>query len=417
MKLRLSSLSDVDPLTVPLPHGTEVITRVERVAGERRIAQGALGRVVGTSEGVYEVALVGHGVTSFTREELAPSKAGQLRFAHRRERAWVALRPCVVLEAVVGSRAWGLSDEGSDVDKRGIFALPFAWTTGLVEAPRDLVSADGSTSYWEVEKALRQGIRADPNTLETLFVGSAEARDEIGEWILESRDAFVSAEIYRSFGRYALSQLKKLNRTRRLAENRGLVVRWLRDEPELSLEEVAIRLAEASDIDAPSEHDARERARQYVKQLYRSMYDQGLLQTREFAALVDFARTEEGAFEEPRHLRPKNAYNLLRLLDSAIHWLATGEPRLEVLDAARPRLLAIKRGEVPLAEVLEMANERMPALEVARRDTPLPEVADIGRIDGLLRRIRGEVARRSFAGKPGPFGVDAPELPLARWSS
>ena len=416
MKLRLSTLEEIDPLSVPLPHGTEVITRVERITGDRRIDQGALGRVVGAADGVYQVALVGHGVTPFTREELRPSKAGQLRFAHRRERAWSALRPCVVLESVVGSRAWGLSDEASDVDRRGVFVLPFPWTSGLVEPPRDLVSVDGSSSYWEVDKTLRQGIRADPNTLETLFVDSAEAVDEIGEWLLESRDAFVSAEIYRSFGRYALSQLKKLNRTRRLAENRELVIRWLRDEPDLPLDEVAVRLAEASRIEAPTERDARERARQYVKQLYRSMYDRGLLPTREFAALAAFARTGDGAFEEPRHLRPKNAYNLLRLLDSAINWLSTGEPRLEVPVEARPELLAIKRGEVALAEVLEKAEARMPELEAARRSTPLPEVADVGRIDRLLRRVRAEAARRHFAGEPGPFGRDAPELPTARWS-
>ncbi len=426
MKLRLSALADVDPLSVPLPHGTEVITRVDRVvgdrvagdrvAGDRRIDQGALGRVVGTKEGIYQVAVVGHGVVSFTREELVPSKAGQLRFAHRRERAWTALCPCVVLEAVVGSRAWGLSDENSDVDRRGVFVLPFPWTAALVEPPRDLVSADGSAGHWEVEKALRQGIRADPNTLEMLFVDSVEARDEIGEWVLGSRDAFVSAEIYRSFGRYALSQLKKLSHTRRLAENRGLVVRWLKDRPDLSLDELATRLAAASDVEAPTERDARERARQYVKQLYRSMYDQGLLRSRELAALADFARAADGAFEEPRHLRPKNAYNLLRLLDSAIHWLATGEPRLEVPAPARPALLAIKRGEVALADVLQMARERMPELEEARRSTPLPEIADVARIDRLLRRIRGEAARRFLARAPGPFGRDAPELPVARWS-
>ena len=56
----------------------------------------------------------------------------------------------------MGSRAWGLAGEGSDTDRRGVFALPFPWTTGLAEPPRDLVSADGSTSYWEVEKAIRQ---------------------------------------------------------------------------------------------------------------------------------------------------------------------------------------------------------------------------------------------------------------------
>ena len=50
-----------------------------------------------------------------------------------------------------------------------VFVLPLAWTTGLAEPPLDLVSLDGSQTYWEVGKAIRQALRADPNTLEMLF--------------------------------------------------------------------------------------------------------------------------------------------------------------------------------------------------------------------------------------------------------
>ena len=78
----------------------------------------------------------------------SPRRVGQALFAQRREDAWNALRPCVVLEATVGSHAWGLADEASDVDHRGVFALPFSWTQGLVAPPDDLVSADGSATYW-----------------------------------------------------------------------------------------------------------------------------------------------------------------------------------------------------------------------------------------------------------------------------
>src|SRR5206468_12184673 len=55
-------------------------------------------------------------------------KVGQVRFARRREAVWSALRPCSVLETTVGSHAWGLADEASDTDVRGLFALPFPWT-------------------------------------------------------------------------------------------------------------------------------------------------------------------------------------------------------------------------------------------------------------------------------------------------
>jgi predicted nucleotidyltransferase len=33
----------------------------------------------------------------------------------------------VVVEAVVGSRAWGVADEGSDEDRRGVFVPPAPW--------------------------------------------------------------------------------------------------------------------------------------------------------------------------------------------------------------------------------------------------------------------------------------------------
>ena len=91
-----------------------------------------------------DVLVVGVGTVRFVRRELTPRKVGQAQFAQRREVAWSALRGCVVLETVVGSRAWGLSDEGSDTDLRGIFALPLPWSAWLIEGPADLVSADGS---------------------------------------------------------------------------------------------------------------------------------------------------------------------------------------------------------------------------------------------------------------------------------
>ncbi|MFT3769501.1 MAG: nucleotidyltransferase domain-containing protein [Minicystis sp.] len=181
MDLRIHELGAIDPLAVPLPNGTEVTTRVDRVIeADRRVPQGAVGRVVAQRDGELDVMVVGVGVIRYARSELVPRKIGQIRYARRRAGAWEALRPCTVLEATVGSRAWGLADEGSDHDQRGIFVLPFPWTIGLGDAPRDLVSTDGSATYWEADKAIRQALRADPNTLELLFVRSARALESDG---------------------------------------------------------------------------------------------------------------------------------------------------------------------------------------------------------------------------------------------
>jgi predicted nucleotidyltransferase len=416
MDLRLRTLLDLDPRSVPLPHGTEVITRVDRIVGERRVPQGTIGRVTKIEGDRLEVTVVGVGVLSYARDELSPRRVGQVLFAHRRADGWQSLRSCVVLDTVVGSRAWGLAGEDSDEDHRGIFALPFVWTLGLVAPPEDLVSADGSATYWATGKAVRQALRADPNTLEMLFLDGAKAHDPIGQWLLEERAAFVSVEIYGTFGRYALGQLRRLEQALRLAEHRAVVLEWLRKDPALTLDAVAESLARVSTRAMPSEADRVHQAKQYIKQLYRSMADQGLIDASDFTSLVAFAKNSATEFDLPRELRPKNAYNLVRLLATATHWLEEGKPRFVVEGALRDRLLAIKSGEVELADVLAEAEAMAPALERARERSPLPGRPDVARADALLRRIGEELARRWANGASGPFGKDAPTPPEVAWS-
>ncbi|WP_394821295.1 DNA polymerase beta superfamily protein [Pendulispora albinea] len=136
MDRRLRSLEHLDARTVQLPHGTEVVTRVERPLGEKRVPQGTVGRVARFEGDVIDVAIMGIGVVRDARSELSARRVGQALVAQRRADAWEALRPCVMLDATVGSRVWGLADETSDEDHRGVFALPFTRTIGLVASPR-----------------------------------------------------------------------------------------------------------------------------------------------------------------------------------------------------------------------------------------------------------------------------------------
>ncbi len=418
MDLRIKGLAAVDPKALPLPNGTEVTVSVDRMLGERRVPQGATGRVVRAepAQDEFDVHIVGVGVVRYARVELVPRKIGQMRYAQRREDAWQALRPCVVIETTVGSRAWGVAHEGSDTDVRGVFALPLSWTQGLVPPPEDLVSEDGSHTFWAVAKCIKQALRADPNTLEALFVKSARATDQIGQWILDERDAFVSAEIYGSFGRYATSQLDKLSQNLRLVRHRADVLEWLRKEPSLSLDQVAEKLAVISPRATSTHADAVLAAKQYIKQLYRSMYDQGLLARNEFGALVEFAPSNEAiGLELPRELRPKNAYNLLRLIVTATEWLKTGVPEFEVRGEFREQLLSIKRGEIPLDDVLRDAEALTAPLAEAWKSTKLPKRADVVRADRLLRKVNDELARRWVTKASGPWGSAAPEPAIAEW--
>jgi hypothetical protein len=411
MAHRLGGLADLDPATVPLPVGTEVTTRVDRTVDGQLRPQGATGRVAQIDGDRVDVVFLDGNRATYLRSEVVPRKLGVQRYAQRRAAAWDQLRPCVVIDTLVGSRAWGVANEGSDEDRRGVFVLPLDWTTGLVEPPLDLTSLDGSQTYWELGKAIRQALRADPNTLEMLFA-HPQILDPLGGELVAMRDAFVSQEIYGSFGRYALSQLDRLEHNQRLAEHRTVIIRWLRDDPALELDAAAERLAESARVEAPSRADAVARSREYIKQLYRSLYDQGLIAANDWSSLRAAAQTE---LQLPRDLRPKNAYNLIRLLDLAIRWLAGEPPDVRVSDALRPTLLAIKAGEVPTPDVMALARELTPKLEGARQRSPLPRYADVARAERVLRAVRAEVARRAVERSAGPWGSEAPPPPEARY--
>jgi hypothetical protein len=400
---------------IPLPHGTDVVTLVPGRAEGTEIAAGTIGRIVGSDGDSLDLQLLGIGVVRYQRSEVAPYRSGQIRFAVARDQAWQALRPNVVLEAVVGSRAWGLADTDSDTDVRGVFVLPFPWTARAGAKPEDLVSADGSSTYWEAEKVVANALRADPNTLELLFLPSAVAGDPMGEWLRAERDAFASARVYASFGQYALSQLKKLRRSLRLAEHRGLLLDWLRADSSLSLDVAAAQLAERAGIVAPSQAAAVLTAKEYIKQLYGSMHDQGLLAASTFDALAAFAREDAAVLQSPRRLRPKNAYNLLRLLITATGWLRDGTPSFEMSGAARDELFAIKRGEVDMEHVVARAEELSRELEEAHRTTVLPARPDLARAQALLLRLREESARRWLQQTDDAFGRRAAPVPLPEW--
>jgi hypothetical protein len=258
-------------------------------------------------------------------------------------------------------------------------------------------------------------LRADPNTLELLFVPGVHATDPMGEWILAEREAFLSSRIHASFGQYALSQLKKLKRSLRLAEHRDIVMDWLRVDPSLSLDAAAARLAERARIVAPGPDAATLLAKEYLKQLYASLFDQGLLGEKSFEALAAYAREDPAPSELPRRLRPKNAYNLLRLLVTATGWLRTGSPDFEMKGTLRNELLAVKRGDVDLEAVLQRAEQLSRALDEAHRASKLPERPDLARAQALLTRVREEAARRWLSGADDAFGRRAAPVPLPEW--
>ncbi|WP_425304419.1 nucleotidyltransferase domain-containing protein [Stackebrandtia albiflava] len=83
----------------------------------------------------------------------------------------------------------------------------------------------------------------------------------------------------------------------------------------------------------------------------------------------------------------KQTMHMLRLLISARHFLATGEPLVNVA-AYRDKLLAVRHGEVPWATVQRWRDELAAAAEAARSATRLPARPDRAAAERLLIEVR-----------------------------
>lgn len=126
----------------------------------------------------------------------------------------------VIIQATVGSTAYGLAREGSDVDTLGVFVAPtedFWRLTGPSETFHNTQSAGAEADYTlhEVGKYVRLALRCNPTLVELLWLDERlyQELDYWGERLVEIRSAFLSDKCVRdAFGGYALQQLTRLVR-------------------------------------------------------------------------------------------------------------------------------------------------------------------------------------------------------------
>jgi predicted nucleotidyltransferase len=127
----------------------------------------------------------------------------------------------VIYRAVVGSTAYGLAHEGSDMDRRGFYLPPADLEWSLAGVPEQLES-DSEEVYWEIEKFIRLALKANPNVLECLYTPLVETCTPFARQVIDLRHIFLSRYIHRTYNAYVLSQFKKLEQDLR---NHGQL-RW-----------------------------------------------------------------------------------------------------------------------------------------------------------------------------------------------
>lgn len=115
----------------------------------------------------------------------------------------------ILLNAIVGSQAYGTSTKNSDVDYKSVFNASIAELFGINYVDQKDYSKD-NTSF-ELKKFLNLLQSANPTALELLFspqdciVSKANCFD----LILNKRNEFLTKQCQHSFGGYAIAQIRK----------------------------------------------------------------------------------------------------------------------------------------------------------------------------------------------------------------
>ncbi len=197
---------------ITIPTGTKVIEKPNRRTG-------VVVHSPASPEHTYRVRFPDGQESSFTRNQLT---------VYRHEEGFESrgyetkdLLPYVAYRCIVGSTAYGLATEESDVDRRGFYLPPAELEWSIAGVPEQL-ETDREEVYWELEKFLRLALKANPNALECLYSPLVEHAAPIARELLSIRHIFLSQHAHRTYNAYVLSQFKKLEQDLR---SRG-EIRW-----------------------------------------------------------------------------------------------------------------------------------------------------------------------------------------------
>lgn len=125
--------------------------------------------------------------------------------------------PNVLLSGIVGSVAYSLDTEDSDVDRLGVFAAPTERLLGLHPVQQSVVSSKPDATFHEAGKFASLALKVNPTITELMWLPDDlyETRTELGDALIAIRRNFLSRKAVRNaYLGYATQQFKRL-------ENRG----------------------------------------------------------------------------------------------------------------------------------------------------------------------------------------------------
>lgn len=98
----------------------------------------------------------------------------------------------MIYRCIIGSQAYGLAGEASDIDRRGIYLPPAELHWSLFSVPEQLENEATQEASWELQKFLTLALKANPNVLECLYSPLVEKATPLAEELVAIRPSFLS---------------------------------------------------------------------------------------------------------------------------------------------------------------------------------------------------------------------------------
>lgn len=298
---------------------------------------------------------------------------------------WLA--DSIIMESVMGSHAYGMPMEHSDMDMYAICIPPKQyifndqWIHGFENYPQIFEQfiqhgvKQGKNEYdftvFNITKFFNLASSCNPNIIDSLFVPD-NCRiycDSFGEIIRQNRKEFLSKKCWYTFKGYAYSQLKDVSK---MTEIQRMAV---------SFEKHNFIPSYTSYKDIMDEIDLRTDGISTTA-LLGLTYNQLI----EYKTLFEAGMNESRRFYNKKKLGydSKSAVHLFRLMLECEQILMYGD--IDMLEH-KEQLISVRNGDMSLDEVKEFFKSKEKSLEKLFVESKLQEQPDMGKIRSILMSI------------------------------
>lgn len=341
-----------------------------------------------------------------------------------------------ILIGLAGSHGYGLNRPDSDHDYRGVFIAPKKYYLGFDRIEQKdsgwdepgifpFLDRNADTVIYELKKVIQLLAGANPNVLELLWLSQYPVLTEVGQYLTNHRQLFLSKKVKHTYSGYAFAQVKKMETHRKwllnppqkkpLPEDFGIrdapltkdelnafleyLYNLIRGKIEFLEEAEELYHLLTADIDFKGmlkQHPLADETLVYTQELTNSRGDFiRLLQKsqkyqvalREWQAYQSWQKNRNpvrAEMEKRSGYDLKHGMHCIRLLRSGLEILRQGRVivnRYEAGDA--DELKAILKGEYTYEQVMKMADDLVAEMDVVYPQSTLPQSPDLEQINQL----------------------------------